>query len=108
VNQLALFPSTPDQPTDDDTLDAFARGLLATPGVNKSRLRDGAYKMSLALMNTGNAKAYAFFRALYENADAAIDPTSAYRDGGRGSDGLSRELPDSVKAKFQLTDGGAS
>jgi hypothetical protein len=108
VKHLALFTGSDDTPTDDDTLDAFARGLLATPGVNVYRLRDGAYKMSLALMNTGNAKAYAFFRAIYENADAKLDPTSAYRDGGRHADPRSRELPDSVKAKFQLSDGGAS
>jgi hypothetical protein len=84
-----------DAPTDNDALDAFARGLLATPGVNKYRLRDGAYKMSLALMNTGNAKAYAFFRALYENADAAIDPTSAYRDGRTDN----RALPEYARNK---------
>lgn len=108
MKQLTLFTGTDDAPTDDDALDAFARGLLATEGVNKYRLRDGAYKMSLALMNTGNAKAYAFFRAIYEHADAAIDPTSAYRDGGRHADPHSRELPEHVKAKFQITDGGAS
>lgn len=99
TDNLQITPFT-DAPTDNDVLDAFARGLLATAGVNKYRLRDGAYKMSLALMNTGNARAYAFFRALYENADAAIDPTSAYRDGR--TDG--RELPEYARNR-QLTNG---
>ena len=102
MKQLTLFTDTEDAPTDNDALDTFARGLLATPGVNKSRLRDGAYKMSLALMNTGNAKAYAFFRAIFENADAAIDPTSAYREGRTDS----RVLPEYARNRGKyLKDG---
>lgn len=60
------------------TMDDFAAGLLTTPHLNVNHLRNGAYTMSRALCLTDNANAHAFFRALYERADAMIDPSSPY------------------------------